>query len=222
MNSIDLNVYDDLKSKVDGSSNQIVLSWNVEEPLLINTDLKVCQQCGSGLSLLKEDDIDKDKCPKSCDRCGWSVTKNGFPALVKLDHQYPTSEIDVDGFGAEQSRLDRASHMMRQSSPDLTNRIADGEGLDLDSNVDVDVDVNVEGFDVGLTMNVGRTEAGISMNLGAVLALAIFAYRMAMLKDKISPVQVVLELCMACFLSWVYIVVAVYLIWAESQGKEGN
>jgi hypothetical protein len=216
--SIDQNVYENLHARVndgdngryginnplerlDSSRDQIVLAWDQDEPLMINTDLNTCQQCGSKM----RNAGGKQECnDKRCDKCGWSVTKDGFPTLVNLDHAYPNANPNGDmdkatgeavpGYTTEQHRLNEEAHMYRSRTPDTSVQIANPQNH---NRLATDDDL-LEGFD-----------GGIISNLGTYIALVIFAARVMSFNNsgRMPPMwQLVLELCTACFFSWVYVI----------------
>lgn len=229
--SIDQNVYEDLHVRVndgdnglygingplerlDQSRNQVVLAWDQDEPLMINTDLNTCQQCGTKMRNIGGKQECKDK---RCDKCGWSVVRDGFPSLVNLDHAYPrgspNGDMDkatgesVPGYTTEQHRLNEEAHMYRSRTPDASVRVADPENYDrLASDDDL-----VEDFDGKLVSN-----------LGTYIALVIFTARVISFNStgRMPPMwQLVLELCLACYFSWVYVIFVV-LMYAQNPGDE--
>ena len=203
--------------ELDVTRNQVVLAWGKDEPLLIHTDLKTCQMCGNNM---RNPGGSEECVAKRCDTCGWSVVKDGFPALVKLDHAYPTGRVDGDvdprtgeavpGYTAEIGRLNEEAHMARTVTPDATVAITDAEN---EYRLAADDPAVVE------AMN-GRTASGALYAVGTLLAIAVFAYRVMTL-DMSAP-QAVCEFLLACCFSWVYVIVVVLIMANERQKLTPN
>lgn len=245
--SIDQNVYEDLHARVnDGdnglyginhplerlnsSRNQVVLAWDQEEPLLIHTDLKTCQQCGSNM---RNKGGEKECKAKRCDKCGWSVMRDGFPALVKLDHGYPMpADADVDkhsgevvpGYTTQIRYMNQLAHKHRRKTPDVTVSVGEpdnqhrllGMGNIVDEKqLDGMVDENgelIENMD-------GNKVAFISIQLVLLLiALALWSYRVFNVrKGELSGLQIMLELCVAVYYPICYIPVVLILTFATGD-----
>lgn len=207
--------------RLDSSRNQVVLAWGKDEPLLIHTDLKTCQMCGTNM----RNPGGKEECvAKRCDTCGWSIVKDGFPALVKLDHAYPTGRADGDidprtgeavpGYMAEIGRLNEEAHKARTVTPDAAISVNDAKNkfrLAADSLTDEERKV-VEGMN-------GQAASGTIYAIGSLLALAVFAYRVMTIPDM-SGVQAVCELLLACCASWIYVVIVVLLMATQKQKSQ--
>lgn len=226
--SIDQNVYEDLHARVndgdngryginnplerlDSSRDQIVLAWDQDEPLMINTDLNTCQQCGSKMRNAGGKQECKDK---RCDKCGWSVTKDGFPTLVNLDHAYPNgnpnddmNKVSMDkvsmeavpGYTTEKHRLNEEAHMYRSRTPDVSVQVANPKNY---NRLATDDDL-LEDFNGGVISNIAR-----------YIALVIFAGRVMSFNNsgRMPPTwQLLLELCMACCFPWVYVILVLLM-----------
>jgi hypothetical protein len=244
--SIDQNVYEDLHARVndgdDGkyginhplerlnsSRNQVVLAWDQDEPLLIHTDLKTCQQCGSKM---RNKGGEKECRKKMCDKCGWSVVKNGFPALVKLDHGYPepkdgtvdphTGEI-IPGYTQQIRWMNQLAHKHRRKTPDVSVRVGGGDNqhrlLGMGNIVDEkDLDGMTE-KEVLEHMN-GDPRYNAVFGLIALLAVALFIYRMVYSGANMSWVQIVIELCMALYLAPIYFILVIIMMTREGDSRD--
>jgi hypothetical protein len=236
--SIDQNVYEDLHARVndgddgkygirhpheqlDSSRNQIVLAWDQAQPLLIHTDLKTCQQCGSKM----RNKGGKKECKaKRCDACGWSVKEDGYPALIKLDHAYPFGDVEGDidpdtgeavpGYTTSIRLMNELAHKHRAESPDDTVRISDPENA---YRLIDDGEDDIENFDAK-----DRMMIKISM-LISLIGLALFVYRMVKFNQEgkgVSAVQIIFELCLVCYLPIIYIPVVLFMLFkAEDEAK---
>jgi hypothetical protein len=241
--SIDQNVYEDLHARVndgdDGlyginnplerlnsSRNQVVLAWDQAEPLLIHTDLKTCQQCGSKM----RNAGGKKECDeKRCDKCGWSVMRDGFPALVKLDHGYPSpTEGDVDpntgefvpGYTTQIRWMNQLAHKHRRETPDVSVEVGGGENQhrllgmgnivnekDLDGMTEQDI---VENFE-------GQTTLGTIYAISYCLAIALLIYRMIKLYENQQFGRMLSESLVFCCFPYVYFIYAIVMLIIEKD-----
>jgi hypothetical protein len=241
--SIDQNVYEDLHARVndgdDGlyginhplerltsSRNQVVLAWDKAEPLLIHTDLKTCQQCGSKM----RNAGGKKECDeKRCDKCGWSVMRDGFPALVKLDHGYPMpAEGDIDpntgevvpGYTTQIRWMNQLGHKHRRKTPDASVAVGGDENqhrlLGMGNIVDEkDLDGMTE--DMVENMNGGQTTTvGMIYGISYSLAVAFLIYRMLKLYDEGERGgRMASEALLFCLMPYVYLIYAIVIIIME-------
>jgi hypothetical protein len=211
--SMDQNTYSDLHARVndgdmsdptlDASRNQIVLAWDQDEPLLINQDLKTCQQCGTNMRNVGG----KEECDdKKCDKCGWSVQRHGLPSLVKLDHSYNPKNRKVttpSGYAEQRDYMNMLAHKYRSKTPDTTVAITDEANLnrlgEYDDLSDVEKKEIMEKFGNG---------QGMYTVYGAVTiaAIVLLMYRFATMGvQNMPPGQIIIELCLAIFFPVIYI-----------------
>lgn len=241
--SIDQNVYEDLHARVndgdDGlyginhplerlnsSRNQVVLGWDQAEPLLIHTDLRTCQLCGSKM---RNEGGEKECKKKRCDKCGWSVMRNGFPALVKLDHAYPrrgtfkSDEIDpntgevIPGYTTQIGYMNQLAHKRSNKTPDVSVIVTEPENqhrlLGMGNIVDDNQLEHLDATQVYL----------ISMHsVLVVIALALWIYRVFVrYPGQMSALQILCELCLVCYFPVCYIPIILVLMFAVSDtGKD--
>lgn len=244
--SIDQTAYDDLHARVndnddglyginhplerlDSSRNQVVLAWNQEEPLMIHTDLKTCQLCGSKM----RNEGGKKECKaKRCDKCGWSVKRDGYPALVKLEHSYPTPEkgdIDsttrevVPGYTSQIHWMNQLAHKHRQETPDVSVDITEPEYqhrlLGMGNIVDED---QLDGMTEDTVENMDGYQVWMISfhSLLFMIALALWSYRVFVVsKGQMSVLQILLELCLVVYFPICYIPIVMVLMFAK-PGKQ--
>lgn len=243
--SIDQNVYDNLHARVndgddglfgttnsleqlDSSRNQIVLGWAQAEPLLIHTDLKTCQLCGSKM---RNEGGEKECKNKRCSECGWSVMRHGFPALVKLDHAYPRREVDeidpttgevVPGYTTQIRYMNQLAHKHRRKTPDVSVLVAEPENQHRLLGMGNIVDENqLDGMSTEeMVENLDATQVWLLTvhSMLFMIAFALWIYRVFVkYPGQMSVLQILCELCLVCYYPICYIPIILVLMFAVSD-----